>query len=153
MLPPQLGMLRMTLDSYALGLPRPVAIIPVYFSYEKLIEATAYLSELRGESKRSENVADVVRNLQLIKQNFGRVTLRFGTPINLAAFVDNFNLEQNLTPTPTTVAQSLGHEILTAVNDSAHVNPVNLVALTTLSMPRFTIEAVSYTHLTLPTKA
>ena len=140
MLPPQLGMLRMTLDSYALGLPRPVAIIPVYFSYEKLIEATAYLSELRGESKRSENVADVVRNLELIKQNFGRVTLRFGTPINLAAFVDNFNLEQNHKPTPTTVAQSLGHEILTAVNDSAHVNPVNLVALTTLSMPRFTIE-------------
>ena len=139
-LPPQLGMLRMTLASFALGLPRPVAIIPVYFSYEKLIEANAYLSELRGESKRSENVADVFRNLRLIKQNFGRVTLRFGTPINLGTFVTNFDLEQNHSSLAATAAQALGHEILTAVNDSAHVNPVNLVALTTLSMPRFTIE-------------
>ena len=139
-LPPQLGMLRMTLASFALGLPRPVAIIPVYFSYEKLIEANEYLSELRGESKRSENVADVFRNLRLIKQNFGRVTLRFGTPINLGTFVTNFDLEQNHSSLAATAAQALGHEILTAVNDSAHVNPVNLVALTTLSMPRFTIE-------------
>jgi glycerol-3-phosphate O-acyltransferase len=140
MLPPQLGMLRMTLASYALGLPRPVAIIPVYFSYEKLIEANAYLSELRGQSKPTENVADVFRNLRLIKQNFGRVTLRFGTPINLGTFVNNFNLEQNHSSLTATAAQVLGHEILTAVNDSAYVNPVNLVALTTLSMPRFTIE-------------
>jgi glycerol-3-phosphate O-acyltransferase len=140
MLPPQLGMLRMTLASYALGLPRPVAIIPVYFSYEKLIEANAYLSELRGQSKPTENVADVFRNLRLIKQNFGRVTLRFGTPINLGTFVNNFNLEQNHSSLTATAAQALGHEILTAVNDSAYVNPVNLVALTTLSMPRFTIE-------------
>ena len=140
MLPPQLGMLRMTLASYALGLPRPVAIIPVYFSYEKLIEANAYLSELRGQSKPRENVADVFRNLRLIKQNFGRVTLRFGTPINLGTFVNNFNLEQNHSSLTATAAQALGHEILTAVNDSAYVNPVNLVALTTLSMPRFTIE-------------
>ena len=140
MLPPQLGMLGMTLASYALGLPRPVAIIPVYISYEKLIEANAYLSELRGQSKRRENVADVFRNLRLIKQNFGRVTVRFGAPIDLATFVNNFDVEQNHSSLPTTAAQSLGHEILTAVNDSAHVNPVNLVALTTLSMPRFTIE-------------
>jgi glycerol-3-phosphate O-acyltransferase len=140
MLPPQLGMLRMTLASYALGLPRPVAIIPVYFSYEKLIEANAYLSELRGQSKPTENVADVFRNLRLIKQNFGRVTLRFGTPINLGTFVNNFNLEQNHSSLTATAAQALGHEILTAVNDSAYVNPVNLVALTTLSMPRFTLE-------------
>ena len=140
MLPPQLGMLRMTLASYALGLPRPVAIIPVYFSYEKLIEENAYLSELRGQSKPRENVADVFRNLRLIKQNFGRVTLRFGTPINLGTFVNNFNLEQNHSSLTATAAQALGHEILSAVNDSAYVNPVNLVALTTLSMPRFTIE-------------
>ncbi len=139
-LPPQLGMLRMTLASYALGLPRPVAIIPVYFSYEKLIEANAYLSELRGESKRLENVADVFRNLRLINQNFGRVMLRFGTPIDLGTFVHNFNSEQNNNSLPVDAAESLGHQILMAVNDSAYVNPVNLVALTTLSMPQSTIE-------------
>ena len=139
-LPPQLGMLSMTLASYALGLPRPVAIIPVYISYEKLIEANAYLSELRGERKRLENVADVFRNLRLIKQNFGRVMLRFGTSIDLGTFVNNFNREHNHPSLPATAAQSLGHEILTAVNDSAYVNPVNLIALTTLSMPQFTIE-------------
>ncbi|MCH2336654.1 MAG: glycerol-3-phosphate 1-O-acyltransferase PlsB [Pseudomonadales bacterium] len=140
MLPPQLGMLGMTLASHALGLPRPVAIVPVYFSYEKLIEANAYLSELRGQSKRRENVADVFRNLRLIKQNFGRVTLRFGVPIDLASFVDNFDPKQHHALPPPTAAESLGHEILSAINDSAHVNPVNLVALTTLSMPRFTID-------------
>ena len=148
MLPPQLGMLGMTLASHALGLPRPVAIVPVYFSYEKLIEANAYLSELRGQSKRRENMADVFRNLRLIKQNFGRVTLRFGDPIDLASFVDNFNPKQIHASPPTTAAESLGHEILCAVNDSAHVNPVNLVALTTLSMPRFTIdEGVLIRHM------
>ncbi len=127
LLPAHTGMLRMTLDAYRRGLPKPLAFVPVYLGYEKVIEANAYVDELRGAAKRRETVGGVFRSLRLIRESFGTVQVRFGEPIELAAFLDSCDAEP---------AAALGRRILTGINDSAYVNAVNLVALATLSMPR-----------------
>ncbi len=135
LLPPRLGLLKMTLQHNARGMPRPLAIIPVYFGYEKLIEAASYLEELRGSKKQKESLGDIFRSLRLIRQNFGKVNVNFGVPIEIDAWCDaNADLPEADQP------RALGREILQRINQSASVNPINLIALVTLSTPRLAID-------------
>ena len=132
LLPAHTGMLRMTIEAYRRGLPRPLAFVPVYFGYEKVIEANAYLDELRGAAKRRETVGGLFRSLRVVRESFGTVQVRFGDPIGLADFLGDIRDDR---PAP-----ALGRRILAGVNDCAYVNAVGLVALATLSMPRQAID-------------
>jgi glycerol-3-phosphate O-acyltransferase len=132
LLPARLGLLKMTLECHERGIPRPLALVPVYFGYEKLIEARSYLDELRGTQKKRESVGDIVRSLRLTRQNFGKVDVSFGEPLVLNNWLDT---KPRSNPT-----FELGQEVLQRINESASINPVNLVALVTLSTPRFAID-------------
>jgi len=136
LLPARTGLLRMTLNDQARGLPRPIAFVPVYIAYEKLVEAATYLDELQGGAKRGESIVDVLRSLRLIRQKFGHVRVCIGEPLQL---------EEWLTgpiPAPGTArAQALGNELLQRVNRTAHVNIVNLTSLILLATPKLAIES------------
>ena len=130
LLPARTGVLQMTIDAHRRGIPRPIALVPVYIGYDKLVEASSYVDELRGAAKTSESVSGVFRNLRLIRQSFGSAQLCFGQPIP-------FNDLDLGGERPTRLLSAL---ILRGINGCAYVNPTNLVALTTLSMPRQAID-------------
>ncbi len=134
LLPARTGMIQMTLDAHARGVPRPLAFVPVYFGYEKLVEASSYVEELRGADKRRETLANLMRSVGLLRQSFGTAHVSFGKAIALA---DLMRTE----PPPT--ARDVGERILMGVNACAAVNGVNLISLATLSMPRQAIEEAS----------
>ena len=135
LLHPRTGMLHMTVQSHRRGVLRPIAIVPVHIGYEKLVEAGTYLEELRGEAKPRESVRGVLRSLRLVRQSFGKVALDFAAPIQLAGFVDGQgDADRNSS------VRALAVEILARINAVASINPVNLVALVTLSMPRHAID-------------
>ena len=131
LLPARLGMIKMTLDCHDRGVPRPLALVPVYFGYEKLIEASSYLDELRGTEKKRESVADIFRSLRLIREDFGKVDVNFGEPV----IVDDWISGQEENP-----PFALGQEVMLRINEAASINPVNLIALVTLSTPRFAVD-------------
>ena len=133
LLPARTGLLQMTLDAHRRGLPRPIAFVPVYFGYEKLVEARGYVDELRGADKKNESVGDILRSLKLVRQSFGTAQVSFGTPIVL----DDFLREHDEAAAP---AKALGAHILRGINACAAINGMNLIALATLSMPRQAIE-------------
>ncbi len=137
LLPPRLGLLKMSIDHQIRGLPKPLAFVPVYFGYEKVVEGSSYLSELRGADKEAERVSDVFKNLKLIRQNFGRVNVRIGKPIKLDEWLAQEGIE---TEAEEHQLAELGKQILSGINTQAHVNPVNLVALTTLAAPNSALE-------------
>jgi glycerol-3-phosphate O-acyltransferase len=139
LLPAKLGLVKMTLDNHERGVPRPLAFVPVYFGYEKLVEANSYLSELRGSEKRGESMADLFRSLKLIRQNFGQVQINFGDPLPVAQWVAEY-------PEPDS-AERLGRELLIRINEAAAINPVNLVALATLSTPHSAIDETQLEEL------
>ncbi len=78
LLPPRTGLLNMTITTHVRGVPHPIVFVPVNIGYEKLIEASSYLDELRGGTKERESILDVLRSLRLIRQVFGRVHVSFG---------------------------------------------------------------------------
>ena len=132
LLRPRTGLLNMTVGCVRRGVPRPLALVPVYIGYEKLIEAGAYLEELRGAAKTPESAGGVLRNWRLLRQSFGKVALNFSEPIELDAFIAAHGEDRP--------AAALGMETLVRINAAASVNAVNLVALCTLSMPRQAID-------------
>ena len=133
LLPARLGLLKMTLEHHERGMPRPLAFVPVYFGYEKLIEASSYLGELQGKEKQSESIGDLMRSLRLIRQNFGKVDVNFAEPLRLDEWLDS-------SKPPSEQAAELGDEVLRRINNSAAINPINLVALITLCTPRLAMD-------------
>ncbi|TNF89836.1 MAG: glycerol-3-phosphate 1-O-acyltransferase PlsB [Gammaproteobacteria bacterium] len=131
LLPARLGLIKMTLDCHDRGVPRPLAMVPVYFGYEKLIEASSYLDELRGTEKKRESIADIFRSLRLIREDFGKVDVNFGEPV----IVDDW-----IGTAPENPPFALGQEVMLRINEAASINPVNLIALVTLSTPRFAVD-------------
>ncbi len=142
LLPARLGLLQMTVEAHRRGLPRPIAIVPVYIGYEKVMEAASYVDELRGAGKKSETVGDVLRGLRLARQFYGTAQVRFAPPLELAEIMGapDAGGEENAPPSANAVAGVLGGRIIAAINARAMVNATHLVALATLSTPRQAIE-------------
>ncbi len=87
LLPARIGLLKMSIAHARRGLPRPLAFVPVYFGYEKLIEAASYLDEMRGAAKKRESIGDIVKTLRLLRQDFGCVAVNFGRPLRLGEWL------------------------------------------------------------------
>lgn len=130
----RLGLLKISLDHSDRGLPKPLAFVPVYVGYEKLVEGASYQSEMRGAAKTGESFLDVLRNIKLIRQDFGRVQVNIGDPIKLDDWENQYTgrREDRL--------RALGQLIMRRINAAASVNPVNMVAAVTLASPRQAVE-------------
>ncbi len=143
LLQPRPGMLAMTIRAYLKYRKRPIAFIPVYIGYEKMIEGKAYLAELKGDDKKSETFFGSIKSIFNIRGFYGRVTTSFGQ----AVFLDEM-LEQNspnwraetyhdkqrpdwLKPT----VQDTSKLIMQRINESCSVNTVNLIATALLAAP------------------
>ncbi len=142
-LSPKTGMLSISLRSYLRDNRKPVSFVPVYIGYEKLLEVSTYLGELRGKAKKKESPLDILRTLAALKDNFGKVWINFGDPIHLGKFLDQevpqwrqVNAD-DLKPAWLKVATNqLARKIVSRINSAATINPVNLVAMALLSTPR-----------------
>lgn len=149
LLEPRGGMLAITLKSYLRESRRPVVFQPVYIGYEKLLEGGSYISELSGKPKEKESLLGLFRAFGLLRQRYGRVALSFGEPIFLAEHLDAVAPEWRAArpegdERPAWFANAVGtlaERILVRVNEAAHVNPVNLVAMALLSTPRHAMDA------------
>lgn len=142
---PRTGLLSMTMRSFQRDSSRPMSLMPVHFSYERIIEAPTYMSELAGKDKKQESFFDIFKIFGVFKNSFGKVVVNFGEPISMQEFLDE-NLPHWSTPERTDRAAfsaacvALSRKIATNINAAATVNPINLVATVLLSTPRQIIE-------------
>lgn len=150
LLSPKLGLLAMTVQSYLADRGRPVVFQPVYIGYEKLVEGETFLDELSGARKKKETLGGLLGSLRTLRERFGAVQVSFAEPIRLDAVLDEQHPGWRDEPIDDqfraewlgTVAARLGVGIMTAINEAAVINPVNLVALVVLCMPKQAIVEV-----------
>ena len=148
MLRPRTGMLSMTMRSFQRNPSLPIAFMPVYFGYEKILEASTYLGELKGQEKTEESLGDIFRVLRSLRSSFGSVNVNFGQPVYLTEFLsdklpgwqDPESIDKNHF---SKACSLLADEIATNINRAAAVNPINLVALILLATPKQAIEETS----------
>lgn len=148
LLSPRTGMLAMTLKSYLRDHSRPIMFVPTYIGYEKLMEGKTYVGELSGKPKKKESIWGVISTVRKIQKTFGKVHVSFGEPIPLAALLDeeyplwrDTTLEDDEKPEwMTRTVDRLAQNINTNINSTATVNPVNLLSLILLSMPKHAMD-------------
>ena len=148
LLQPKPGMLAMTVRSFLKYQQRPIAFIPVYIGYEKMIEGKAYLAELTGDDKKSETLIGSIRSFFGIRGFYGRVTTSFGQAVLLndiltnqysnwkAQTYDDTDRPEWLKP----VVNQTSQLIMQGINESCAVNAVNLIATALLAAPNQTMD-------------
>jgi glycerol-3-phosphate O-acyltransferase len=142
LLHPKTGMLAMTLRSFLADPSRPVVFMPVYFGYERLVEAKTYIGELSGRPKQKETVLGLVRALGVLRKRFGRVYVSFGEPLALAAHLEQHAPGWQVArvearpPWLAAAVDSLAAAIQARINATAAISPVALLGLALLSAPR-----------------
>lgn len=149
LLSPKGGMLAMTVGSYIQNPRRAVVFVPVYFGYEKLIEGGSFISELGGAEKQKESLFGLIRSVKSLRENFGRVYVNIGEPIELDHVLDRVrpgwrDLDTGNGERPpwvNEVVDTLGGEIMGGINAAAAVTPISLLAYVLLATPKQTIGA------------
>ena len=142
LLRPKTGMLSMTVRSFLSDPARPVYFVPVYFGYERLVEARTYVSELSGRPKQKESIGGLLRALRVLRERFGRVYVSFGEPLSLGDHLDvsapgwTETASQPRPPWLGPAVDSLARVIQSRVNSAAAVSPISLLSLALLSTPR-----------------
>lgn len=148
MLQPMSGMLAMTVRGYLRTPARPVMFQPVYIGYERLVEGNSYTAELSGEKKKSESLFDLLNIFKIMRQRYGKVHVSFAEPIFLDDLLDKHEpawreqtpIIERKPPWLSPLIDQLGTGIITGINESAHVSPVNLLAAILLATPKHAID-------------
>lgn len=143
-LSPKGGMISMTVRSFLRDHRKPIVFVPVYIGYEKILEASSYLGELRGAKKEKESIFGLFKTLKNLRNSFGQVTVNFGEPIKLAEFLDQDQpqwrdqaYDAEYRPTWLSGAvDRLAEKIAIHINNAAALNPVNLIGTLLLATPR-----------------
>jgi glycerol-3-phosphate O-acyltransferase len=144
LLRPRTGMLGMTVRSYLRDPRRPVAYVPVYFGYDKLLEGESYIDELLGRPKEKESVGGLLGVLPQLRRQLGRVYVAFGEPLLLDATLDQVHADWRRDPLgedarPAWFGEAVdatAAEVMRRINAAAAVTPVNLLAVVMLAAPR-----------------
>jgi glycerol-3-phosphate O-acyltransferase len=144
LLHPKTGMLSMTVRSFLRDPVRPVVFVPVYFGYERIVEANTYISELSGAPKKKESWLGLLMSLRVLRERFGTVHVNVGEPIRLTDLLDaqlpswreqRFDDDTRL-PALSSLVSGLALSIMRGINSAAAVTPINLLATTLLASPR-----------------
>src|SRR5689334_8789457 len=144
LLQPKTGMLSMTVRSFLRDPVRPVVFVPVYFGYERIVEASTYISELSGAPKKKESWWDLITSFKVLRERFGTVHVNVGEPIKLNDLLDaalpswraqRFDDDTRL-PAVNALVGDLAQSIMRGINSAAAVTPINLLATALLASPR-----------------
>ncbi len=81
LLPPKTGMLAMTIHSHLRGRAKPIAFVPTYIGYERLMEGSTYVGEMQGKPKEAESSMGILQTMRKIERIFGKVHVNFGEPV------------------------------------------------------------------------
>ena len=141
LLPAKKGMLAMTIQSHLRGNSKPIAFIPTYFGYEKLLEGASYIKELGGQKKQAESLFGLLKSIQKIEKVFGMVHVNFGEPVFLDDLLkknhapEHVGLHEELPAAVKETVSAVAEDILENINKAVVINPVSLISLVLLNAP------------------
>lgn len=138
----------MTIHSHLRGRAKPIAFVPTYFGYERLMEGATYVGEMNGKPKEAESVFGIIKTLRKIERIFGKVHVNFGEPVFLDDMLkqhgaENIKIENNDDPIPQQVSDAVNSSakaILENINRAAVINPVSLLSLILLATTKHTLD-------------
>ena len=138
MILPKLGLLSIIIDAYKKGACENMVIAPIYIGYDRVLEESAYLHELKGGKKNPESIKQIIKARRALKNRYGRIYIRFHEPIsfkNLLSQMD-INLDVISRTEEAALVRNLGHRVINAINNVSVVTPHAVVAAALLNSSR-----------------
>ncbi len=135
LLRPKLGILKYVVDgSRHLGDVEQVAYVPVSLTYDQIPDVPGLTAEIQGAKKKGEGVGWFASYLNKMRQDFGRIAVRFGEPVSLAdtpSAPEAEDVEHSFTPDQIKL-QKLAFELAFRINEATAVTTTSLVCITLL---------------------
>jgi glycerol-3-phosphate O-acyltransferase len=132
---PKLGLLAILMQAAEEGYCDDLIFVPCAINYDRVMEEGAYLKEVKGSSKKQENLAQLVRARSVLKRRYGTVYVKFAQPISLKSYMQRFNLEfQTLKPKERhAMYRDFAWRIIQSINSASMITPFALVAAVILT--------------------
>jgi glycerol-3-phosphate O-acyltransferase len=131
LLPPRIGLLGLLVEAGLSLRGRPIHVVPVAITHERVIEEGSYLRETSGGEKEAENVGGLLGARRFLSSRYGRMHVRFGDPIDLHAFAAEQGLRSaDVADRPRwrTAVRRLAYRSAFAINLQTPATPPSLVA-------------------------
>lgn len=143
---PKLGLLSMLLNAYKNKCCEDMIFVPIFIGYDRVLEESAYLSEIEGGQKEPENLLQVIKAGRLLKKRYGRIYIKFHEPMSLNELLsENSSKIQDMTSREQNAfIRNLGHRIINAIDNVSLVTPYALVASAILNCPQ---KSFTYNYL------
>jgi glycerol-3-phosphate O-acyltransferase len=135
---PKLGLLAILIQAVEEGFCDDLVFVPTSICYDRIPEEEAYVKEITGGSKESENLRQLIRVPRFLKKRYGRVYVKFAEPISFQRYVErHWNSPQGLRPKERhAMYRDLSYRIINAINQASLVTPHALVASALLTSSR-----------------
>ena len=135
LLRPKFGLLSMLLQAYKEKVTEDLLFVPVFIGYDRVIEENAYLNELGGGQKNTENVRGILGAGKFLKKKYGCIYVHFQEPFSLKTYLaeNKFDLIHAEPEQAQTICRGLGFKILNAIDNTAVMTPHAVVAAAILN--------------------
>lgn len=138
LLQPKMGILAMLMNAYLDGSASDLYFVPLSMTYERILEAKSYVSELQGAEKQKENMRSMMQFRKKFGKKYGKVFIRFAEPISLKAFVKDKGLDPSSLKSQDyrQVVSEFAYHLTYHINRVTVVIPTSLVAMSLLTFPK-----------------
>jgi glycerol-3-phosphate O-acyltransferase len=72
-------------------IPSP-QIVPISIGYERIIEEKSYSDEMLGQTKKSENITQLLKAGKVVLNHYGKVNVRISKPFDMAEFIGDLSV-------------------------------------------------------------
>ena len=133
LLQPKTGLYSMVMESQLRNKDRPLVIVPISISYDKIVEGKTYEKELSGGPKESESVLNLLENLKILKESFGKVYVSVGVPLTLGDYLNKQfpewqAIEEVKSNRLSKTINEVASEIMVRINIASGLSPTSLLA-------------------------
>ncbi len=125
---PRYGFLNYLIESIDEGFNRDLVFVPISISYERILEETSYVQEMKGKHKESESAKVMLESTSLLQRKYGRVYVRFNKPFTLKEIESRGISRENR-------AVFISEHIVKKINEITTVTPYALTSAAVLLHP------------------
>jgi len=146
LLMPKLGFFTILLDGFKNKVCQDLIFVPVFIGYDRVIEESSYLNELEGGEKKDESFIRLIKAGKFLKKKYGRIYINFNKPVSIRDILNEsgLSIETMSSKDKNQLCRTLGHRLLSSIEDVSVVTPHALVSAAVLNCSSATF---NYTQL------
>ena len=132
---PKYGLLNYYVGAVSKGIVEDLYFVPISISYDTVAETSSYTSEQKGVTKKKESIGLLFKIKKALKKNYGKVYMRFGTPISLQEYMKNDQSDYKSASEEgqKLFIKKLAFTIMRGIDKVTMITPVTLTSMVLLS--------------------